>query len=129
MNTVLYIFSIVSALGVLAVVFESLRRQRLRERHALWWILAGCAALLISVFPNTLDVAAGFLGIDVPANLVFFVSIAVLFLVCIQIGSELTDLERKTRRLAEAIALLEERLRRVEGPSVDSDVEESPRSM
>jgi hypothetical protein len=46
--------------------------------------------------------------------LVFFVSIAVLFLVCIQSSSELTSLEEKTRILAEESALLRQRIEELE---------------
>jgi uncharacterized protein YhhL (DUF1145 family) len=41
----------------------------------------------------------------VPLNLVFFVSVAVLFLVCIQHSTELTALESRTRILAETTTL------------------------
>lgn len=114
MSVVLYILGIVSALLVLAVVIELLRRGRLRERHAIWWLIAGILALIIGVFPSTLTWLAGALGVEVPTNLVFFVSIAILFLVCLQHSSELTGLEEKTRSLAESVALLEIRVREVE---------------
>jgi hypothetical protein len=107
MSVVSYIFSIVSAVLVLVVVIELLRRRHLRERHAVWWLVAGMLALIASVFPATLAWAADLIGIEVPTNLVFFVSIALLFLVCLQHGSELTKLESKTRTLAERVALLE----------------------
>jgi len=109
-----YIFGIVSALLILVIVVELLRRRHLRERHAIWWFIAGLLALIAGVFPDTLDWAAGLLGVEVPINLVFFVSIAILFLVCLQSSSELTSLEEKTRTLAERIALLELDLREKE---------------
>lgn len=102
-----YIFGVVSAALILIVVIEMLRRRRLRERHAIWWIVAGTFALIAGVFPGTLAWAAGLIGITVPINLVFFVSIAILFLVCLQHSSELTQLESKTRTLAERVAILE----------------------
>jgi len=102
-----YIFGIVSAAAVLAVVIELLRRRQLRERHAIWWIIAGTLALVAGIFPATLQWAAALVGIEVPINLVFFVSIVTLFLVCLQYGSELTRLEAKTRTLAERVAILE----------------------
>lgn len=110
MSTVSYILGIISALLVLVIVTELLRRRELRERHAVWWIAAGTVALIVSVFPVLLEWAAALLGIEVPTNLVFFVSIAVLFLVCIQHSSELTRLEARSRDLAEAVALLEMRV-------------------
>jgi hypothetical protein len=102
-----YLFSITAALVVLTVVIVLLRRRRLRERHAVWWLVAGTLALIVGIFPDSLDRAARFLGVGLPANLVFFTSIAVLFLVSLQHSSELTTLETKTRILAEKIALME----------------------
>jgi len=107
MNVVSYIVGIVAALLVLVVAIDQLRRGRLRERHAIWWILAGVLALIAAVFPQTLAWASQLLGIELPINLVFFVSIAILFLVTLQASTELTRLEARTRTLAERVALLE----------------------
>lgn len=115
MTLTAYIFGIAAAVLTLLVVIEMLRRRRLRERHAIWWLLAGVFALVVGVFPVTLDWLASLVGIDVPTNLVFFVSIAVLFLVGIQNSSELTRLEEKTRTLAENLALQDLRIRELEG--------------
>lgn len=109
-----YVFGIISALLALGVVIELLRRRQLRERHAIWWLIAGVLALVVGVFPSTLQWAATLIGIEVPLNLVFFVSIAVLFLVCLQHSAELTRLEAKTRTLAELVALQDLRLRELE---------------
>ena len=114
MSITSYIFGIVAALATLFVVIEMLRRRRLRERHAIWWLIAGILALIIGVFPAILAWAAELIGVGEPTNLVFFVSIAILFLVCIQHSSELTDLESKTRVLAEMSALQDLRLRELE---------------
>lgn len=114
MSAVSYVFGIVAALLVLVVVIEMLRRKRLRERHAVWWLIAGVLALIIGVFPQTLTWAASALGIAVPTNLVFFVSIALLFLVCLQHSSELTRDEEKNRALSERVALQEIRIRQLE---------------
>jgi len=114
MTVTTYIFGVLSALLTLGVVIEMLRRRRLRERHAVWWLIAGTMALVIGVFPSTLEWAADLIGVEVPLNLVFFVSVAVLFLVCIQHSAELTGLESKTRILAENAALQSLRIEALE---------------
>ena len=114
MTVATYIFGVLSALITLGVVVEMLRRRRLRERHAVWWLIAGSMALVIGVFPSVLEWAADLIGVEVPLNLVFFVSVAVLFLVCIQHSAELTDLEAKTRTLAEHVALQQLRIESLE---------------
>lgn len=119
MSTASYVLGILAALLTLGVVIEMLRRRRLRERHAVWWLIAGTLALIIGVFPGVLEWASHVVGVEVPTNLVFFVSLVVLFLVCVQHSAELTRLEDKVRVLAEESALTELRLSRLE--SVDDE--------
>lgn len=109
MSVASYILGIVAAVLVLVAVFELLRHRRLRERHAIWWIVAGVLALIVGIFPQIVDAIALALGVALPSNLVFFVSIALLFLVSLQHSSELTTLEDKVRTLAERVAVLEMR--------------------
>lgn len=109
-----YIFGIGGALLILIVVIELLRRRQLRERHAILWLTAGVLALIVGIFPAVLAWAADLVGIAVPTNLVFFVSIAILFLVSLQHSAELTRLESKTRKLAEVTALQNLRIARLE---------------
>jgi len=109
-----YILGIVGALLTLGIVIEMLRKRRLRERHAVWWLFAGILALVIGVFPQVLVWAAGIIGVEIPTNLVFFVSIFILFLVSIQHSSELTTLENRSRTLAEESALQDLRISALE---------------
>jgi len=128
MSTASYILGIVAALLVLAVVIEMLRRRHLRERHATWWFVAGVLALIIGIFPHTLEWAADLVGITVPTNLVFFVSLAILFLVCLQHASELTKLESQSQALAQDVALLEIRIEQLEaGPEREAGTGEQSR--
>lgn len=114
MSTVTYIFGIVAALLALIAIIELMRRGTLRERHAGWWFVGGLMALVIAVFPQTLGWAAAAVGIVVPVNLVFFVAIALLFLVSLQYGAELTRIEEKLRVLAEESAFHEQRIAQLE---------------
>lgn len=109
-----YVIGILAPILVLVVVVQMLRHNRLRERHAVGWLIAGFLALVIGVFPPVLDWLAELAGVAVPTNLGFFVSIAVLFLVCLQNSSELTETESKIRILAEHAALQDDRIRRLE---------------
>lgn len=114
MSVLSYLLGIAMAAFTLVVVIEMLRRGKLRERHALWWVIAGSGALLIAIFPALLTGAARLLGVALPVNLIFFLSTLILFLVCIQQSAELTEVESKTRRLAEEVALANLRIERLE---------------
>lgn len=110
MTTTSYFMGIASAILLLITVIEMLRRGKLRERHTLWWLLAGGLGLIFAIFPNVLEITSRSLGIEVPVNLIFFVGIIALFLVCLQQSSELTKAEERSRTLAEQSALLEKRI-------------------
>lgn len=114
MTAATYVLGIGASIIVLGVAVDQLRRGRMRERHAVWWFGAGTLALAASVFPQSLEWLASRIGIELPVNLVFFASIAILFLVSLQHSAELTVLESKTRVLAEHVALLELRLQKDE---------------
>ncbi|PJJ71230.1 hypothetical protein CLV46_0772 [Diaminobutyricimonas aerilata] len=106
MSPVTYAFAVASSVFTLALVVWLLRRGRLRERHAIWWLIASSLALIVSIFPATLAWATSLLGFSIGSNLVYFTSIAILVLVCIQHSSELTRVEAQVRTLAEEVALL-----------------------
>ena len=114
MNPLSYIFAIVASSVALVVIIDMLRRQKFRERHAFWWLIAAILSVLVTIFPVTLEWAADAVGVEVPSNLAFFVSIVILFFVTVQHGSELTVLEEKTRQLAEHTALMELKIQRLE---------------
>lgn len=101
------IFGVLTALIVLALVVQLMRKGRLRERHAVWWLAAGLVSLFFAIFPELLQGLSAFLGIAVPTNFLFFVSIAALFFAHLQSSAEITRQEEKIRVLAEHIALLE----------------------
>lgn len=117
MNPIQYTLGIIAALLTFGIVIEMLRRRRLRERHAAWWLVAGLFAVLISVFPESLKWAAAQLGFEIPVNLVFFVSLFILFLVALQTSSEITKMEKDNRLLAEELTLMDLRIRELEKKS------------
>lgn len=103
----------------LLVLFEMLRRQRLREKYAVIWVVVAGVTVLLAVFPGVLVWAADLLGVQVPANLLFFGASMLLLVLTIQLSYEIGRLEERTRTLAEEVALL--RLHQ-EGTSSRQDV-------
>jgi hypothetical protein len=126
MNPVTYAFGILAAVLALVAIVELMRRATLRERHAVWWLVGGVLALVVAIFPQTLTWAAQVLGIAVPTNLAFFISIGLLFLVSLQYAAELTRIEGKLRALAEQSAYHELRLRDLEALREESDPAAEP---
>jgi hypothetical protein len=113
------VLGIAGALITLVALFEMLRRHRLREKYALIWFVIAVGVFVVALFPVLLERATSLLGLQVPANLLFFIASLVLLILTLQHSYELGRVEERTRTLAEEIALLRlevERARRGEQP-------------
>lgn len=106
------ILGVVGSVVILLSLFEMLRRHRLREKYALIWGLVALGALTVAAFPSVLTWASDLIGLQVPANLLFFVASLVIMMLTLQHSSELGRLEERTRTLAEDVALLQVELER-----------------
>ena len=93
-------------LAILFFVFEMLRRQKLREKYAVLWIIIGIGTLVLSAFPAVLERLSGLLGIQVPANLLFIMTLVLLVGVCLHLSREQSQAEDEVRILGEEVALL-----------------------
>ena len=115
----LSIVSIVTALAALVLVFELLRRRRLREKYAAIWVVIAVGTVIVAAFPQILQWVADLVGIRTPSNLLFFGSLIVLFAVSLQLSREVGQLEEQSRRLAEEVGTLTMRVDALEKPPDD----------
>lgn len=100
------ILGILGSIVTLTLLFEMMRRHRLREKYAVFWAVVSVLTLVVAAFPSLLAWAAASVGVAVPANLLFFVASMLLLVVSVQHSSELGRLEERTRTLAEEVGLL-----------------------
>lgn len=113
-----YPYALVLCLATITFIVHLLRTRRLREKYAAIWLVVLVAAIVLGAFPDLLEAIAGLTGVQTPTNLLFATSLVVLLLVCIQLSTELSTLEEETRTLAEEVALLDLRVRRLEPEAV-----------
>jgi len=92
--------------AILFFVFEMLRRQKLREKYAVLWIIIGLGTLFLAAFPGLLERASTLVGIQVPANLLFIMTLVLLVGVCLHLSQEQSQAEDEVRILAEEVAIL-----------------------
>ncbi|PKQ31428.1 MAG: DUF2304 domain-containing protein [Actinobacteria bacterium HGW-Actinobacteria-2] len=95
-----------------------LRRHQLREKYAVLWLVIGVGLLALVLFPELLFWAAALVGIKVPTNLLFAMTLVLLLGVCLHLAWEMSRSEDRIRRLSEEIALLRAR---VERPDEDGE--------
>lgn len=101
------------ALAIVGLVAEMLRRKKLREKYAIWWLVVGIATLVLAAFPQLLDYVAQAVGVQLPSNLLFILSILMLLGVCLHLSWEISVVEEETRALAEEVAILRIQIERI----------------
>jgi hypothetical protein len=111
------VLAALTAVIIVIFIIDLLRRGVLKEKYAVLWLFFAGAALFFALVPSALYWLTARLGVETPSNLLFFITIVLLVLVSVQISYELSRNEAKIRRLAEEIALLEEKTRRLSGPT------------
>lgn len=94
------------ALIVLAIIASMLLRRQLREKYATLWLVIGLALLVLAIFPDLLGGLARLLGVEIPSNLLFALSIVLLVGVALHLSWELSRAEDEIRRVAEDVAIL-----------------------
>lgn len=99
------ILAIILSVVVLLVVLGLLRFYVLPEKYAVIWLVAGVAAVVLSVFPGILNAVSSFFGISQPINLIFFAGFFVMLLLLMQISLELARTRDELRKVVQSIAV------------------------
>jgi hypothetical protein len=111
--------SIVAAIAsvlLIVVVFELIRRHRLRERYALLWLLTGVVLLALSLWRGGLNTIAGWAGVTgYPPAVLFAVGSLFILLVLLHYSTVISKLADQNIILAQRLALLEQKLDRTAG--------------
>jgi hypothetical protein len=108
------ILAALAAAIVFVFILWLLRRGVLKEKYAVLWLFVSAVAAFLALVPGAMRWLADLVGVEIPANLLFFVTLVLLILVSVQLSYELSRHEAKIRRMAEEFALLEERVRTLE---------------
>ena len=111
------VFFLILSVLVCAFVIVQVRHQRMKERYAALWLIIGAVIIVLGAFPSLLNGVADFVGVALPVNLLFLLSILLLMGVSIHLTLELSRLSEKTRILAEEVAMLKALQEQPEGAS------------
>ncbi len=96
------------------LLFYFLKKKTLNIKYTLLWIFSGFLMLLLTVFPKILAWFASIVGIYSPANALFAVISFCVICILMSLTAIVSKLNEKVKKLVQAIALLEKRVREME---------------
>jgi hypothetical protein len=97
------------------VVIELIRGRKLRERYALLWLGTAGVILLFAVWRSGLHELSGALGIAYPPNALFVLAMLFVLILLLHFSTVISKLSDRTTTLTQRLALMEDRLRELEG--------------
>ena len=101
------------------LVLELVRRDFLKERYALLWLGTSAVGLVFGILPGLIGLLARILHFQM-VTMLFFVSFLYGLGIVLSFSVIISKLSERNRRLAQDIALLGNRLERLEGADGNS---------
>ena len=113
MTAQLQLFMILGAVVLLLIIFAFLKRGLMSVKYSLLW-LALAVGLVTAAFPYVVYVLRDLLDIEMPVNLVFLLMFCFVLVVLLSLSIAISQLADKCKRLTQANAMLEKRVRDLE---------------
>ncbi len=114
MTVQLQVYMLLGALALFCVIFFLLKKGMMSVKYSLLWLGLSVALVVVAACPYIMYVLSVVLSIEMPVNLVFLLMFVYVLLVLLSLSVAISQLAEKCRRLAQANALLEQRLRELE---------------
>jgi hypothetical protein len=115
---------IILAVVVSFVIFELVRRNRLMERYAILWLVAGVTVLVLALWKGLLTTLAHAVGIYYPPSALFAVAFLFVLVMLVHFSTTVSRLSDQNTILAQRLALLQQRLEQEHSEAGDSSVSE-----
>jgi hypothetical protein len=109
------LFAALGSMVLLVLVVELIRTRKLRERYALLWLATAGVILLFAGWRSGLHELSKTLGIAYPPNALFVLAILFMLILLLHFSTVISRLSDRSTLLTQRLALLEQRLREVEG--------------
>lgn len=106
------IIPIAISLSLLFLIFELVRKHKLKEKYALLWLITGITVLALAIFPRLLFWITQFFGIVMPINAVFFFGIIFIIVINLHFSLVISNLTEQNKKISQKIALMEAELRK-----------------
>lgn len=100
------------AVVIATIIVYLIRRDSLQVRFALWWLSTAFAVVLFGFFPNIIDYIGHKFGVHYPPVLLIVLAIGFILIKLLKMDIDRSSRERRLRRLAQRLAILEGRLGR-----------------
>lgn len=113
-------------IGILVFVVNLVRTRKLKEEYAILWLFTGVVLVLLPVVIDLLDAISFALGITYPPAFIGLVAAVCILFILFQFSTSISRFSERTKVLAQEVAILKERVRRLEAQLTEARAAQSP---
>ena len=114
MQLSLNIVLIIITLIYLFLVIKAIRKKKLQMSFSIFWLITGVMLIVALLIPNLVENISKALGFEVPANMVFCLTIFVAFYLIFNLTISISKENRKNTILIQEISMLKKRVEDLE---------------
>ncbi len=120
------ILLIAVGVGILVFVVNLVRTRKLKEEYAILWLFTGVVLVLLPVVIDLLDAISFALGITYPPAFIGLVAAVCILFILFQFSTSISRFSERTKVLAQEVAILKERVRRLEAQLAEARAAQHP---
>lgn len=110
----LQVLLIFGAIVLFAMIVWLIKNKKIEVKYSIIWLAFSATMILFAVFPYLVLVLGDISGVANPVNFIFLTLFVFILLIMLSVSAVISGFSTKIKRLAQANALLEKRVRELE---------------
>ena len=110
----LRILLILGAIALFGMIVWLIKNKKNEVKYSIIWLAFSATMILFAVFPYLVLVLGDISGVANPVNFIFMTLFVFILLILLSVSAVISGFSTKIKRLAQANALLEKRVRELE---------------
>ena len=113
MSLKLKLVLIIIMLGFILYICRSISKNKISIKHSFIWLMVSFFTILSIVFVDFIFDIANLLGIEKASNMLFFLAIVFLAVICFSLSCQLSFSNSKILKLTQEISILKKDIKKV----------------
>ncbi len=106
LETKLQIFILTISFLFIIFIFHFVRKEILELKYTIVWIITGLIIILIAFLPQSITIFSKLIGIKLPINALFFMSLFFILVIVFTMTVAISKLSLRITKLAQEISIL-----------------------
>ena len=110
----LRVLLILGAVALFGMIVWLIKHKKIEVKYSIIWLAFSATMILFAIFPYLVLVLGDISGVANPVNFIFLTLFVFILLILLSVSAVISGFSTKIKRLAQANALLEKRVRELE---------------